>query len=63
MAKKLITTIDTGWDESLIDEIADNADELGLCPADVGILKHHLEGTEDMREQALALLQRIAGHK
>lgn len=60
-AKALIQSIDSGWDESMWEEIEDQADELGLCPADLGLLKHHMDGTANVREQVLAMLQRIAG--
>jgi hypothetical protein len=60
-AKALIQSIDSGWDESMWEEIEEQSADLGLCPADIGLLWQHMDGTDDVRSQALEMLQRIAG--
>ena len=59
-AQVLLDTIDTGWnDETLIDEIEYASDDLGLCPADIGLLRHHIEGTDNVRNQVVAMLKQL----
>ena len=59
-ARNLMNAIETGWDESMFSEIEENAEELGLCPADIGMLYHHMHGTDDVRGKVLAMLEKLA---
>ena len=59
-AARLIDTINSGWQESMWQAIEDNADELGLCPADIGMLYQHMNGTDEVEADVLAMLRKIA---
>lgn len=58
-ADSLMNSIDTGWTESMWYTIGAHYDRLGLTESDLGLLVHHMNGTEDVRDDVVAMLERL----